>query len=130
MPATPRLELPCAECGGRCCTYPVFTRGELRQAVKAAGGLPEGAQVKHLPGGGRVLTAGPESKWCPFLVEGRCSVYEVRPRACRVYGRIPELPCEYLYPKEAERRALLRAERLGLGFLKWVGWTGYDPKFD
>lgn len=32
---------------------------------------------------------------CPALVDGRCSVYEVRPMLCRVFGASEALPCEH-----------------------------------
>lgn len=30
---------------------------------------------------------------CPLFLGGRCSVYEVRPACCRVFGHTPELTC-------------------------------------
>lgn len=32
---------------------------------------------------------------CPLLMEGMCSVYEVRPWICRLWGAIPDLKCEH-----------------------------------
>lgn len=33
---------------------------------------------------------------CAYLdPAGRCSIYEVRPTVCRLYGAIPELACEH-----------------------------------
>lgn len=32
---------------------------------------------------------------CPALVDGQCSVYDVRPMICRVWGVAESLPCEY-----------------------------------
>ena len=39
---------------------------------------------------------------CPWLIDGKCSVYPLRPDTCRKYGLVPEMPCQYLYPKEAK----------------------------
>jgi Fe-S-cluster containining protein len=35
---------------------------------------------------------------CPFLIEKRCSVYEVRPAICRDFGQISAMPCPYVKP--------------------------------
>jgi Fe-S-cluster containining protein len=32
---------------------------------------------------------------CPALVDGRCSVYDVRPTVCRLWGAVGEMPCPY-----------------------------------
>ena len=32
---------------------------------------------------------------CPALVDGRCSVYRLRPLICRIWGAAEDLPCEY-----------------------------------
>ena len=32
---------------------------------------------------------------CPLLKQGRCSVYDVRPMICRLWGVVPEMPCEW-----------------------------------
>lgn len=39
--------------------------------------------------------AGLETKMCPALVDGRCSVYEVRPTVCRLWGAVDEMPCPH-----------------------------------
>lgn len=106
-------KLPCGSCGGRCCVLAPFTGSELRAARLAAGGsYPEGARVvPGLPakarfgGGATSLVVGPDGVTCAFLTGGSCSIYEARPRACRDYGRVPEMPCEVLHPREAAREA-------------------------
>lgn len=35
------------------------------------------------------------SRDCPALVDGRCSVYEVRPTICRLWGAVEDLPCPW-----------------------------------
>ena len=46
-----------------------------------------------------------EDGTCVYLKDGKCSVYEIRPRICRIYGTDPEvLPCEYLYPEKVEKK--------------------------
>lgn len=32
---------------------------------------------------------------CPALVDGRCSVYDVRPTICRLWGAVPEMQCPW-----------------------------------
>jgi Fe-S-cluster containining protein len=32
---------------------------------------------------------------CPALVDGRCSVYDVRPTICRLYGASEDFRCEH-----------------------------------
>lgn len=104
-------QLPCGSCGGRCCTYAPFTPSELRAARLAAGGsYPPGSRVvagmpakARFGGAATSLVVGPDGETCAFLAGGRCSIYEARPRACRDYGRVPEMPCEVLHPREAAR---------------------------
>lgn len=50
---------------------------------------------------------------CPYLEDRRCSVYEVRPLVCRLWGLVdsPELRCEYGCTPE---RWLTRDEALAL----------------
>jgi Fe-S-cluster containining protein len=38
---------------------------------------------------------GSGSLTCPALVDGRCSVYEVRPLICRLWGAVESLPCPH-----------------------------------
>lgn len=46
---------------------------------------------------------------CPYLVDGKCSIYAIRPKVCKDYGIVPQLPCQYLYP---ERAAAVQDERM------------------
>ena len=77
-------DVPCGECTA-CCTSSQFVHIDPdehdtlahipRQLLFPAPGLPKG----HL------LLGYDERGHCPMLVEGRCSIYEHRPRTCRVY---------------------------------------------
>jgi len=90
-----------------------FSPSELRAARLANGGrYPEGAKVvrglpiKAIHGGGMgTLVVQADGMTCAFLVEGRCSIYEARPLVCRDYGIVPEMPCQVVDPKGAEREA-------------------------
>lgn len=103
------VELPCAECRGQCCTYPAMSKQEFKR-IKAVHGLPNGARVQKLSqffgaDGTRSmdhLTISMEDGTCPYLKDGRCSVYPLRPKVCRDYGVSPKLPCAYLYPERAD----------------------------
>jgi len=48
---------------------------------------------------------------CPFYQEGSCTVYEVRPFACRLFGHVEEMPCPRGYnvniSSEVGKRAVL-----------------------
>jgi Fe-S-cluster containining protein len=97
--------LPCNECGGQCCTFPVFTDSEL-QLVRLTRGIPEGTLLARIPGGTVIHRPGGT---CPYLLNGKCSIHSIRPQVCRDYGVVPELPCAYLYKERAQK---LQAERL------------------
>lgn len=103
--------LPCDTCGGRCCTIAGFTPTELRAARLANGGsYPPGARViSGIPikaafrGGTGSIVVSDDEGTCAFLRDGLCSIYDARPRVCRDYGRVPELPCPVLHPEESAR---------------------------
>lgn len=103
--------LPCDSCGGKCCSVAPFSPSELRAARLANGGsYPAGAKViggfpvkAEFGGGAGSIVVSDDQMTCAFLVSGRCSIYEARPRACRDYGRVPELPCLVVHPEHAAR---------------------------
>lgn len=78
------MAVPCAACTA-CCTSAQFVHIEPDETETLARvpvahrvpapGLPEGHVVLGYDEHGR----------CPMLVEGACSIYEHRPRACRMY---------------------------------------------
>jgi uncharacterized protein len=77
-------EVPCGDCTA-CCTSSQFVPI----------GPDETDTLAHIPAGllfpaprlakGHVLLGYDERGHCPMLVEGRCSIYEHRPRTCRTY---------------------------------------------
>jgi hypothetical protein len=76
--------VPCGDCSA-CCSSSQFIHIEPDEA---------GAQARipaellfRAPGlpPGHVVLGYDELGRCPMLVDGRCSIYEDRPRACRVY---------------------------------------------
>jgi Fe-S-cluster containining protein len=52
---------------------------------------------------------------CPYLKDGGCSVYPLRPKVCRDYGIVPDLPCEYLYPELARIKQEERMSKAKMG---------------
>lgn len=91
--------LPCKECGARCCSHPAVNDFELFR-MQNMNPLIKDIKKTRIATGHWVLLG----KDCPFLKDGRCSVYEVRPKACKDYGMKKNQPCQYLYPKQAEER--------------------------
>lgn len=104
--------LPCAECKGRCCSYPAFSQSEF-DAVKSSFGIPKGTTVRpitfvqqydvKLNGTQAYMLFIPGGR-CPYLKDGKCSIYYLRPKVCRDYGVVEDLPCEYLYPELAKQK--------------------------
>lgn len=102
------MDLPCEECGGQCCTFPAMTKPEFRK-IKAVHGVPKGTTIMK---NGPMIVLYDEKGDCPYLKDGRCSVYPLRPDTCRKYGKVKKMPCQYLYPNEAEKAAEGMLERM------------------
>jgi Fe-S-cluster containining protein len=105
-------EVPCGSCSG-CCTSSQFVHvGPDEQDALAhipgellfpAPGLPEGHLVLGYEARGH----------CPMLVDGRCSIYEHRPRTCRTYDcRV--FPAAGVELEEPGKHAIARQAR------RWV----------
>ena len=92
-------KLPCAECKGKCCTYPALKKKEYK-VLRDKYGIPKGTKIINI-GDAKILHL--ENGNCPYLKDdGSCGVYLDRPRVCRLYGNVPEMPCMYLYPDKAK----------------------------
>jgi Fe-S-cluster containining protein len=99
----------------------VFSEAEWT-AVSETFGVPEptiinrvqhtSAYMKELNGQIAVMAYLPNGN-CPYLKEGKCSIYYLRPKVCRDYGVVEDLPCMYLYPDKAEQKQRERLKRLG-----------------
>jgi hypothetical protein len=69
----------------------------------------------------RALTAEDPGPTCSMLTaDRRCSVYEIRPMICRLWGLVQRMPCPYgcrpeggLLPDSEGKRLLMEAERIG-----------------
>ena len=77
-------DVPCGSCTA-CCTSSQFVHIEPDEADTLAH-IPEEllSPAPLLPKGHMVLGYD-EKGHCPMLVDGRCSIYEHRPRTCRTY---------------------------------------------
>lgn len=74
------------------------------ETIKAKYGFPKGARqiALSLKSGAGVVLQNKSNENCPYLSEqGACTVYDLRPRVCRDYGVIPEMPCMVVTPEKA-----------------------------
>lgn len=99
-------ELPRIECAGKCansCGPVMMSRVEWQRVCRAGG--ERWAQADDLT--------------CPYLENERCTVYEVRPMLCRLWGVVEGMPCifgcvpERMLTDEEGREFLRRASELG-----------------
>ena len=101
-------KLPCNICRGRCCKNPVMTKREFK-TIRKKYGVPKNTTIialgklKGVPGSNGMSPIWDDGT-CVYLKDGKCSVYEIRPRVCRDYGHSDALPCQYLYPEKAEKK--------------------------
>ncbi len=77
-------DVPCGECNA-CCRSGYFIHVGLEES-EARAHIPE-ELLFAAPGRSRgtLLMGYDENGHCPMLVDGACSIYEVRPQACRNY---------------------------------------------
>ena len=117
-------ELPCKECGGKCC---YFAPIEKRVWDRVKHKVPEWSIIEqHCVGTSeefyiaKVNTTDPSKDGlCAFLGDDkRCSIYNYRPRSCRAIGQ--QVPCPYahpdqnkLYMERMEKNAEIRARKDG-----------------
>jgi Fe-S-cluster containining protein len=97
-----KKDLPCIACGGKCC---YFAPIELPVWERVKHLLPKGSVVAHIHEDTKheaVVACKPLSDGeCAFLsLEKRCTIYHMRPKACRAVGG-PKVPCQYVDPKGA-----------------------------
>lgn len=75
-------KLPYMECKGLCqklCGPILMARGELERIEAHVGEIPRMG----------------ESLVCPLLRNGRCTVYDIRPLICRLWGLVRKMRCPY-----------------------------------
>jgi len=102
-----KKELPCQECGGRCCTHAPF---HMKEWLKIKERFPVGddAVVEEVfpntRAYGVIVWKKGTSKECYFLKEGRCSIYTYRPSTCRKTGA--DGICAYVNPEGVMRKVM------------------------
>jgi Fe-S-cluster containining protein len=82
--------VPVVACKGLCAeTCGPIEMSEVERRRIAARGvvIPPAAQALE------AIAVGVRSGDCPALVDNRCSVYEVRPLICRLWGAVESMPC-------------------------------------
>lgn len=99
-------EMPTLECQGKCaesCGPVAMSRVEWERIIETVGYEP-----------------GPrEDMTCPLLDGERCTVYDVRPTICRLWGAVESMPCPWgckpsrMLPHLEGFRFLTMAERAG-----------------
>jgi Fe-S-cluster containining protein len=98
-------KLPCRECGGRCCTHAPF---HMREWLKIKERFPVGEDAiveevfPNTAAHGVIVWREGTNKQCYFLENGRCAIYNYRPRTCRKTAE--DGVCAYTNPDEIIRR--------------------------
>ena len=94
-------DVPCGECTA-CCRASQFVHVEPDE-LETLARIPRALlfPTPNAPVGHRVMGYD-ERGHCPMLVDDRCSIYEVRPRACRAYDcRV--FSATEVFPEEPEK---------------------------
>jgi Fe-S-cluster containining protein len=103
------MAVPCGECSA-CCTSSQFIHVEPDEARTIAR-IPPGL-LFPAPGAprGTMVMGYDENGHCPMFVEGRCSIYEDRPRTCRAYDcRV--LPAAGVEMEDDDKSAIIERTR-------------------
>lgn len=105
-------DVPCGECTACCCAAQFIEVGPDETATLAA--IPRSLLFPG-PGApvGTLVMGYDELGRCPMFLDGACSIYAQRPRACRVYDcRV--FAASEVYPDEPEKSAVTAPAR------RWV----------
>ena len=83
------LHFGCVQCG-RCCTgapgYVWVTAEEIKRLAKAKGMTPRQFRLEFVVDYGEKMSLAERPNYdCVMLEDGRCSVYDCRPRQCRTF---------------------------------------------
>lgn len=92
----------CEKCRGGCCGPVPWKDHELDKLLATGIKIPTKAIVLRLKEREMTILGLPNGD-CPFLKEGQCSVYLLRPKICKDYGMIKKMPCAYLYPQTLQK---------------------------
>jgi Fe-S-cluster containining protein len=113
----------CSHC---CHISAIITQSEADSLAAASG-----RKAKRLADVSPTIEA--RDKWfkvpCPFLVKGRCSVYEDRPIVCRLLFNLADNPyfCDTAIPPQDSHVTMLNLHELEQGYVKaFIGQTWGD----
>lgn len=76
----------CLEGCSSCCGPVAMTRLEESRICRSIGQSPKWLRQAMLKTFNDVVAKGDSGGSCPLLKDGRCSVYDIRPAVCRVFG--------------------------------------------
>jgi Fe-S-cluster containining protein len=110
--------LPCIECGGKCCCYAPISVKEWEK-IKARFPIGDDAIVMECfqgtPKHAVIVYKARTDKVCYYLKDGRCSIYNYRPKTCREVAS--DGVCAFTNADEVMRRLLGIKARTGHTFL-------------
>lgn len=121
MPRQKKVEIPSFECERGCtsCCGRILVAADEWERIVAY------RRARNLP----VLTIRTDDPTlCPYVQEGRCAIYEVRPLICRLYGTTKGMRCpkgrrpRKLLPREVVDGLLLAQKQRVGGRFAFVGW--------
>ena len=75
----PESIVPCGECNSCCKLSPLLTPEEFESGLYAY------TLMKTEYSDGPVVTVPRNENGCMYLINGKCSIYDTRPKACRVF---------------------------------------------
>ena len=83
--------IPGVPCKGLCqdSCGPIAMSREEQRRIRAAG-----VEIPPMADAVAALERG-EEYYCPALRDGRCSVYDIRPTICRLWGATESMPCPH-----------------------------------
>lgn len=92
------VKIPFIECKKKCheaCSLILMNKAELDIIIKRIGYNPFGyVDIEGLAS--KVKLGGVECLKCPLLTEyKKCSIYDIRPLICRLYGVVKKMKCPY-----------------------------------
>lgn len=94
--------LPRVACQGKCqeCCCPVgnlMNEFERDRIIARTGKTPNGFDVRRVEGSANVIDMDNlKNQRCNLLnADGTCSVYDIRPMVCRLYGSVPGMSCPH-----------------------------------
>lgn len=102
-----------------CCHFAVaICATEAEALAKASGRTIASVPVRELSSVESAISGGRQPP-CPFLADGRCSVYAVRPMSCRLHHSLDATPtqCDVDLPPEQSHVPKYQMKPLELGYL-------------